>query len=277
MSNRKPWIPVGELAQGFEPDTFRPAASEELAGRRVAISLEQGGKMELAFVSDAALIVSVEGLDPRRFGTQRRYRATRIRSGIYFVDWLPRDPTDRASISLVLDMNSGLTTLVEGRLPTRTEASVSLLDLVAADRELTAVTATFTNGVIGTSFEPGSLHARTTDLIGRRVEYTYSPHEQYEHVYLNPDVYAWHCLKGREAGLADVDRCDYFGVAADLYLFAWREKIIPTLGVVMIDFAAQKTTGKIFGYESHECTTVVSFPVGARVRVLNTTERDFEQ
>lgn len=80
-------------------------------------------------------------------------------------------------------------------------------------------------------------------------------------------------MKGREAGLSDVDRCDYIGIATDLYLFAWREKIIPTLGVVLIDFASASTTGKIFGYKSHECTDVVSFPVGARVRILNHTTR----
>ncbi|MCS6036118.1 hypothetical protein LNQ52_01035 [Klebsiella pneumoniae subsp. pneumoniae] len=33
-----------------------------------------------------------------------------------------------------------------------------------------------------------------------------------------------------EKGLADVDRCHYVQVAEDLYLFVWREKIIPTLG-----------------------------------------------
>ena len=38
------------------------------------------------------------------------------------------------------------------------------------------------------------------------------------------------CLDGVEKGLADVDRCHYVQVAEDLYLFVWREKIIPTLG-----------------------------------------------
>ncbi len=75
-----------------------------------------------------------------------------------------------------------------------------------------------------------------------------------------------------EAGLADVDRCHYIGIAKDLYLFVWREKIIPTLGVVMIDLARQKTDGKIFGYQGSQFGALSNFPVGALAEVLNVTQ-----
>ncbi len=52
----------------------------------------------------------------------------------------------------------------------------------------------------------------------------------------------------------------------------WREKIIPTLGVVLIDLSAMKTTGRIFGYREHSFEEVVSFPVGAKARLLNVTD-----
>ena len=88
----------------------------------------------------------------------------------------------------------------------------------------------------------------TTELIGRRVEYTYSPTERYEHIYLNEDFYTWQCLLGSEKGLADTDRCHYLKLGDELYLFVWREKIVPTLGAVVADFSAMRTMGKIFGH-----------------------------
>lgn len=267
MSKGTTWIAVGDLAQGFKPDSFRPTPSAELAGRHFTLCLERDVTVELMFTSPYALTVRAAPAASERFGAQRNYRASRLRGGIFLVDFLPRDATDRSSVSIVLDTERNAVTVVEGSLPTRAEAASSLLERIANGHDLTAVTATFTCGVIGSSFQAGrELHRSSNDLVGRRVEYTYSPHEQYEHVYLTPDRYAWHCLKGREAGLADVDRCHYVGIADGVYLFVWREKIIPTLGVAMIDFVAQRTTGKIFGYQSHHCTDVINFPMGAKIR-----------
>ncbi|HJU49405.1 MAG TPA: MoaF C-terminal domain-containing protein, partial [Pseudogulbenkiania sp.] len=79
------------------------------------------------------------------------------------------------------------------------------------------------------------------------------------------------CLDGVEKGLADVDRCHYFKIDRNLYLFVWREKIIPTLGVVMIDLDHLKTDGKILGYQGSNFTELSNFPVGALAQVLNTT------
>ncbi len=99
-----------------------------------------------------------------------------------------------------------------------------------------------------------------------RNQYTYSPTERYEHIYLNDNFYAWQCLDGVEKGLADVDRCHYVQVAEDLYLFVWREKIIPTLGVILIDLQQMRTDGKIMGYQGSDFGALSNFPVGATRR-----------
>ncbi len=67
-------------------------------------------------------------------------------------------------------------------------------------------------------------------------------------------------------GLADVDRCHYVQVAEDLYLFVWREKIIPTLGVILIDLQQMRTDGKIMGYQGSDFGALSNFPVGASAR-----------
>ena len=90
------------------------------------------------------------------------------------------------------------------------------------------------------------------DLVGKRVEYVYSGTEKYEHIYLNENLYTWQCLEGSEKGLADTDRCHYRLIADELYLFVWREKVVPTLGVVLVDWRAKVSNGKLFGYEGSD-------------------------
>jgi hypothetical protein len=117
-------------------------------------------------------------------------------------------------------------------------------------------------------------HNPTHELIGKRVKYVYSHTESYEHIYLNPNLYTWHCLEGIEKGLADTDRCHYFKIAEALYLFVWREKIVPTLGVVMVDLNAMKTTGKLFGFEGDDFSRLTNVPIGAHAILLNVTRYD---
>ncbi len=44
-----------------------------------------------------------------------------------------------------------------------------------------------------------------------------------------------------------------------LYLFIWREKIVPTLGVVLVDLERLKTTGQILGYRGFDFGAVSCF------------------
>ena len=77
-------------------------------------------------------------------------------------------------------------------------------------------------------------------------------------------------MSGRRERAMDVDRCHYVQVAEDLYLFVWREKIIPTLGVILIDLQQMRTDGKIMGYQA-ATGALSNFPVGASAKILNLT------
>jgi len=177
-----------------------------------------------------------------------------------------------SAITAVLDRNRGIATVVLGQLPSPTEAAETLLERIDRGAELTSVRATFLAGAIDASMTPATArHEETRELIGKRVEYTYSSTERYEHIYLNEAFYCWHCLAGSEKGLADTDRCHYRKIAPDLYLFVWREKIVPTLGIVLVDLAQLRTTGQIFGYRGFDFAAVTSFPVGARARIVSAT------
>jgi hypothetical protein len=281
------WISVGELAEAFDPDSYTPPATSELAGAAHILCFEDGRTVEYRFVSDSRLTWKGAATGAPAAGEggategEAEYCALKAREGIYFVDYLAglAPPT---AVTLVLDLGQGIATSLVARLPQSPDVGQSLAARAARGEDLTAVSADFSSAAVDTAFTAATTrHPPTTDLVGRRVEYTYSPTERYEHIYLNEHFYTWHCLLGSEKGLADTDHCHYLKLGDDLYLFVWREKIIPTLGAVVVDFQAMRTMGKIFGHAPGnegrtDASGVVDFRVGARARLLNMTSHGKE-
>ncbi|APY97135.1 molybdenum cofactor biosynthesis F family protein [Burkholderia pseudomallei] len=276
------FIQVGALAEGFAPDSHILAPVDDLAGRTLALAATHGATREYTFAGRSTLrwrerqaARDIDGpardtSDARDARGEAAYRATQLREGVYFVDYV--DPARRAtSVSLVLDLRRGVWTSVEGVLPAEADVRIDSFSRVASGLPLTGVDTRFRHGAIVGAAAPGPLHAPTRELIGKRTMYRYSPTECYEHIYLNDDFYAWHCLAGVERGLADVDRCHSFKLAEALYLFVWREKVVPTLGVVLIDLDRCKTDGKIFGYREGDFGALSNFAIGAHAQVLNET------
>ncbi len=111
-------------------------------------------------------------------------------------------------------------------------------------------------------------------MVGKRVKYVYGPSETYEHIYLSEKLYTWQCLAGIERGLADTDRSHSFKLADSLYLFVWRERVVPTLGVVVVDWRDMKSVGKLFGYEGSDFGAVTNAPIASVATLLNVTEYD---
>ncbi|MFH0915426.1 MAG: molybdenum cofactor biosynthesis F family protein [bacterium] len=273
MSDTSRWISVGELAQAFGPDNNALTPTTDLAGKTVDLHLEDGRLITHRFETDSRLSWETAASGGATTGARETYSATKVREGIYFVDFIKH--LDRATtVSLLLDMDRGIATALIGRLPDGAEAPRSLAERAAQGKELTAVSATFLSGAVNAPFSAETpRHTITDELVGRRVEYTYSPSERYEHIYLNEDFYTWQCLLGSEKGLADTDRCHYYKLAEELYFFVWREKIVPTLGAVVVDLGLMRTTGKIFGYRGGGFEESINFPVGASARLLNITRR----
>jgi hypothetical protein len=261
MTTIPEFISVGALGDGFAVENNVLEENAGLNGRSLTLRFP-GGRVHECTVS--------EGGNVAWDGRETRARVTSIRSGVYFVDFLAGDAV-KESVSLVLDTDGGHATLVRGSLPSEEEARLSAFDRVREGLELTGVRAEILHGTID-GVAGGAPHAPTDELLGLRNRYRYSPEEVYEHVYLNGNFYTWHCLKGSELGLSDTDRCHYIKIAEKLYLFVWREKIVPTLGVILIDMDRLKTDGKIFGYKGFDFTSYVNFEVGAIAEVLNETK-----
>jgi MoaF C-terminal domain/MoaF N-terminal domain len=275
MAESSEWITVGALGEAFEQEPHLLPRVERLAGRAFDLHFENGSQYRLQFRSSTQLSWIPASSAPRPERRESRmtaaYVATEIRPGVLLINFV-RSDEPAGSITLVLDTSLHICTAILGRLPSKEEAREPLIERAARGMELTCVDATLLAGAVEAPFTASTArHAVTGELVGKRVEYTYSPTERYEHIYLNENFYAWHCLSGSEKGLADTDRCHYRKIADDLYLFVWREKVVPTLGIVVVDLAQLKTTGQLLGYRSFDFGAVTNFPVGARARVLNVT------
>ena len=185
-----------------------------------------------------------------------------IRSGMYLVD-LP-DGLGGTARMLVLDTIRGraLETEITAPLP---GAPDSLLDRLAWRDSQSAVGITYrywyAQGAERQPFPPSH------QLIGKQFRYTYSATHQYDHYYINDRYYAWHCLKGPDAGLGDFDESSYFQVAENLVLFVWKEKLLPCAGFTIEDHDAKRTVGKIFGANSNS-GKAQGVIVGADLRLI---------
>lgn len=268
------WITVGDLADGFAPEAFILPNLADLSGREHQLYFDNGRGFLHRFDDDTVTWRDADG----GTGGSAPYRATSLRADIYLVDFLKNENGHTVSVSLVLDFAAGAFTAVLGTLPGEQDTREGLYCRALAGRPLTDVQARFVHGTIDTPWQTGACpHASTTELVGLRNLYRYSPTEVYEHIYLNEHFYTWQCVKGVEQGLCDTDRCHYIKIAADLYLFVWREKIIPTLGLVMIDLANHRSDGKLFGYAQSDFDKVSNFPVASYCSVLNTTRHPLDK
>lgn len=269
MSKTSEWIPVGALGDAFLPENNALPAITDLNGRTISLHFENGWVVEHTFIDEKRLSWQITKGEADALQGNEHYVATRPRQDIYFIDFI-KSGERASSVSLVLDFARGVFLAVLGQLPEAGESLTPFLTRIAQGKELTAVKADFLRGSIDAPVTASdALPQSTLELVGKRVEYRYSPYELYEHIYLNDRYYAWHCIEGSEKNLGDTDACHYYKIADELYLFAWREKIVPTLGVIMIDLAALKTTGKILGYESNDFGAVRNFSVGAYARVVS--------
>lgn len=270
------FIQVGDFVANFGGNELEHA--DDLVGRSFDIHFDNDWVVRHSFKPGRQMEWQmIQGSDPDSAAPDRdieSYRATCLRGGYYLVDFVKRyKPTQ--TVSLVIDMVRNIATAVVATMPTREETLKPLFQRVTDREILTPMRAIITHGVIDLPFTGHTpRHMPTGDLVGKRVHYQYGPRDAYEHIYLSREFYCWNCIQGPEASLSDTDYCRYYKVADQLYLFVWLEKVIPTLGVILIDFTRSKTSGKIFGYKGSNFGETCNTPVGAYLTLKNETRYD---
>jgi len=185
------WIEVGELKNGFAPNSNILEPTGDLSGKTITLHFSNGWVTEYCFENRSELSWEVKKGSETGQDSRDIYRATTLRNGIYFVDFI-KSVERAACVSLVLDLNQGIFTAVVGELPTEQETKRDLYSRVQAADALTGVKATFLHGTIDKKHsQDAPCHQTSADLVGKRVQYIYSDTEAYEHIYLNEGLYTW--------------------------------------------------------------------------------------
>lgn len=244
------WPPLDTLAPGF--DAFKAEASAALDGREVVVAGEH--RTTYRFQPDH-VTWRVEGQPQNHDG----YEAFDVDDDLHYVQ-LHRADAPYETVALVLDFALGYaltinTTIGDERVG-RTRARQSFV----------------TGGIEGTA-QAGPAPAPTTDLVGKRVLWEYSAAHAYEHIYLSPRRYTWQCLAGPEKGLADTDENSTYQLRPGIYVFTWRERVIPCAAVTIADHRyarGARSHGALFGLDDSGsgCTL---FTFGAWGRLLSNT------
>jgi len=267
----KNWVDLGEWGKGM--NEFKLPASDDLAGKELALRVEGSDEInKCVFFHAKALAWGTDLSLKKRPQEVETYEAIRIAPDIYFVDFV-KNTKPNVSISMALDLNTRKATVITATVPEKANINFSFVNRLGKGVDLSTTKIEIQHAIINPSSpnEPVYVHERTLDLIGKRIQYTYSHHRVYEHIYLNDRFYTWHCLVGAEAGLADTEVCDYFKIAPDIYLFTWREKIMPTFGLVVINLKEMRSNGKTFGLDISS-GKYINFTMGALAEFLNETK-----
>lgn len=259
LSDTSTWLPLDGLAPGF--DANKAAHCAELDGREITLTDERGTRIAQRFTADT---VSWEyhpgrGDDMAACSGEDAYEAFEVDTGLVYAQF-QHEHRPHEAVSLVLDLAAG-----------RALSVLSTIGEPASHR--TRVRQRFVASLIEGVDAAGRPPAPTSTLVGRRVLWQYSAEHAYEHVYLSPHWYSWHCLAGPEQGLADTDESTAYELRPGIYLFAWREKVIPCASVTVADHRdlhRMRSHGVLFGLdESGEVPTHFTF--GAHGRLLGTT------
>ncbi|MEV4097534.1 MoaF C-terminal domain-containing protein [Streptosporangium saharense] len=218
------WKNMDDFAAGI--DTNRIPVTDVLAGTEVSLTFDDGTTTTLSFKD--AHGVSVDG------GAADWYEAIAVRDDLFFVHWTQAS-RPREAFVVVLHNATG--------------RALRIVSIVAEERTVgePQVSQTFTPGTIDGREVTGETPAPTRDLIGRRALYRYSPNHLYEHVYLSSERYAWQCLVGEQRGHGDVDMASTWKIAEDVYVFTFREFLIPVAATWLYDWAALRSVGSFLG------------------------------
>ncbi|WDD95789.1 molybdenum cofactor biosynthesis F family protein [Burkholderia sp. FERM BP-3421] len=251
MDHNRPqdWKNYEDFAAGIDANRLPP--TQALVGRAFTFALPDGD-FHARFIDGHALAWRRGDASDTDW-----YEAIEVAASTYFVDITFRGrPHD--ALTLVFSTASARVLAVLSTIRSREVAG-------AAPR----VAQTFLAGTLAGQPAQGAAPAETRDLIGVRTLNVYSPNHTYEHTYLSSTRYCWQCLVGEQRGHGDVDLATTWKFADDLYLFTFREFLIPVASVFVFNFQAGRSTGKFLGETGDGA--IANNPAGSFIHKLSHT------
>ncbi|MGY4711544.1 MoaF C-terminal domain-containing protein [Mycolicibacterium sp. CBM1] len=222
---------MSEMVDGF--NEYRPPHSNALDGKQLTVR----GR----YVDSAEQFVLTHTFDGDRVhwvldgesGTDI-YELFEMQPGLFYLHYGRDAATHPTVFSAAIDLTSGQMTGAIGQLGIEPGPHLARQQWLQGQVE-------------GTDADPAEAHARTDELIGRRVRYSYSSDDVYDHIYLNENLFTWLCVGGAELGVGDTETCTYWKLREKTYLFSWLEKNMGVEGMVLIDLNAHRSVGIQFG------------------------------
>jgi MoaF C-terminal domain/MoaF N-terminal domain len=248
------WKTYDEFAAGIA--TNRLPTSSALVGDQVQVHVP-GMSITLSPRSAHELDWRIKG-DGAGQGTDW-YESVEITTGVFFLDMTFSSRPEQA-LTLILDFNRKRALVIRCRIRSAEQAKGE--PRVAQD---------FLPGTLGDDpvLVYGDAPEETRDLIGLRTFQTYSPNHTYEHTYLSSERYAWQCLVGVQRGHGDVDMASYWKFDDGIYVFTFREFLIPVASVFLFNFRDMRSTGKFLGVTGDGA--VSNSPAGAFISKASMT------
>lgn len=226
------WKTYDDFAAGI--DTYRLPAVD-LTGISVSFRFDGETALDIVFDDDQNATWSSDGLLSASGGNRDPYDAVQVRPDVTFLN-LPLTSRGREAITVVWNRVTGRALLTHSAIAPEPTPGVP------------QVGQTFAAGVVEGVSVTGAKPGPSRDLIGMRNVYRYSPNHLYEHVYLSSERYAWQCVRGEQRGHGDVDMSTVWKFEHGLYLFCFREFVIPVASVWLHDLGYElRTTGVFLG------------------------------
>ena len=245
------WPTIEEMADGF--CEHRIPGTAALAGRTFNLVFDNGDIIEHEFVDEKTLAWSILQGDGKGLAGTDSYEAYEVRAGVFFVSVYKPDYEEM--ISLVWKSEDGNVFVaksyfveIDGERRTKTDFCSAVIEGAPGNRPI----------------------VQTPELVGKRVLYRYSSDDWYEHVYLNKETMAWHCVNGAEKGLADVEKCAYFSLDEGLTILFWTETVLPIESIIVIDLKEKRSTGRFFCWDPKPQQTI-AITFGSLATELNHT------
>ncbi|KAH7021493.1 molybdenum cofactor biosynthesis protein F-domain-containing protein, partial [Microdochium trichocladiopsis] len=242
------WPTLTEMADGFH-EHLMPASSA-LAGKTVEHTFSNGWRIKHEFDAAKLKWTMLEGEEVGS-SAQVDYQAFEVRPGIFMIEFYKAE--HEQEVTLILNTVSG-----------QLKISVSGF----ADRDGERRTYTVFLDATKCGDQPVEAFDVTDELIGKHVLYRYTPRDAYQHFYVSPGTFMWHCLSGTEKDVADADQCKMFKLSDQLYLLFWTETIMPVESIVVVDLKELRSTGRFFCWDPAP-KTMVRTVFGSQATIIN--------
>ncbi|MDQ7099795.1 MULTISPECIES: MoaF C-terminal domain-containing protein [unclassified Serratia (in: enterobacteria)] len=243
------WKNYDDFARGI--DTNRLPGTQDWRGKTLQIAFESSGEITLRFSADRQRVLWAWGGE----SGEDAYEEVQTSAARYFFN-IPLQSPGNECLTLVFNRDSGRALLVRSTLlPEQTVEKGSRLKQ------------SFHVGRIVGATPGGVAPHLTRELIGYRTLNVYSPNHYYEHFYVNTERYAWQNLRGEQFGHGDMDYATYYKFEDEMFLFTFREKIIPVCSVFFFDFISGRCTGTFLGLDA--AGRVLVSPAGAFISKMS--------